>query len=84
MKVLYLTLKTKWYQRIDEGRKRHEFREVKPYWSNRLIGKHYDVIEFRLGYRSDSPRMRFEYLGYKIIKVKSVELYAIELGKRIS
>lgn len=59
MRVLHLTLKKKWFDMIASGEKREEYREVKPYWSKRL-NKKYDVIQFRNGYRPDSPTMRVE------------------------
>jgi hypothetical protein len=36
MKVLHLTLKRKWFDLIASGEKKEEYREVKPYWINRL------------------------------------------------
>lgn len=38
MKSLHLVLKTKWYDMIDCGEKKEEYREIKPYWIQRLIG----------------------------------------------
>ena len=43
---------------IASGEKREEYRELKPYWHKRLMGKTYDIIEFRNGYSKDAPRMR--------------------------
>lgn len=37
MKTLHLPLKAKWYEMIDSGVKTEEYREIKPYWINRLI-----------------------------------------------
>lgn len=37
MKVLDLVLKGKWYDLIDVGNKREEYREIKPYWYIRLF-----------------------------------------------
>lgn len=37
MKVLDLVLKAKWYDMIDVGNKREEYREIKPYWFIRLF-----------------------------------------------
>ena len=36
MKILHLVLKAQWYDMIDRGEKKEEYREIKPYWSNRL------------------------------------------------
>jgi len=37
MKVLDLPLMFKWYDMIDIGEKREEYREIKPYWEKRLL-----------------------------------------------
>lgn len=36
MKVLDLVLKSKWYDMINSGEKKEEYREFKPYWIKRL------------------------------------------------
>lgn len=36
MIVLKLTLKKKWFDLIKSGEKTEEYREIKPYWANRL------------------------------------------------
>jgi len=59
-RVLYLTLKKKWFDMIASGEKREEYREMKPYWHKRLCNKEYDVIHFRNGYNKDSPTMIVE------------------------
>ena len=38
MKTLHLPLKAKWYEMIDSGVKTEEYREIKPYWCDRLLG----------------------------------------------
>lgn len=37
MKILELPLKKEWYDMIECGEKREEYREVKPYWVKRLL-----------------------------------------------
>jgi hypothetical protein len=37
MKILHLTLKKKWFDMIDSGKKKEEYREIKPYWVSRLV-----------------------------------------------
>lgn len=37
MKILDLVLKHKWYDMIDRGEKKEEYREIKPYWEKRLL-----------------------------------------------
>ncbi len=36
MKTLHLTLKKKWFDMIESGVKREEYREIKRYWADRL------------------------------------------------
>ena len=37
MKILYLPLKKEWYNMIESGEKPEEYREIKLYWTKRLI-----------------------------------------------
>lgn len=37
MNILYLTLNAKWYNMIESGEKKEEYREIKPYWQKRLL-----------------------------------------------
>jgi len=60
MEILHLTLKKKWFDMIASGEKREEYREMKPYWDNRLMKKKYDAIYFRNGYGKDAPKMLVE------------------------
>lgn len=50
IKILDLPLKKEWYNMIESGEKREEYREIKPYWSKRLVGKGYTHVRFRYGY----------------------------------
>ena len=56
MKILDLPLKKKWYEMIESGEKREEYRECKGYWYSRLIDmdnlrtKPYTHVRFRYGY----------------------------------
>lgn len=36
-KVLYLSLKKKWFDLIKSGVKKEEYREIKPFWEKRLL-----------------------------------------------
>lgn len=97
MKTLHLTLKKKWFDMIASGEKKEEYREDKAYWRRRLLhrgivadGKLFHEVQFRNGYRADSPKMRFN--------VKAIEpgegrpewgavpgewYFVIKLGERI-
>ncbi len=37
--ILHLTIKRKWFDLITLGKKPLEFREIKPYWTSRLLDK---------------------------------------------
>lgn len=64
MKYLHLTLKKNWFDLILSGEKKEEYRDIKPYWEKRLIGKKYDRIIFRNGYATNAPQFT--------IKLKSI------------
>ena len=80
-KILHLTLMKKWFDEILSGKKKIEYREIKPYWTKRLFdengnSKHYDVILFRNGYSKDSREMFVEFKGVR----KGKDNYEILLG----
>ncbi len=59
MKILYLPLKAKWYEMIERGEKREEYRECSVYWIRRLMeydGKTYDIDNPNVAY--DNYRTR--------------------------
>ncbi len=57
MKVLELAVTYHWYDEIESGRKKEEYRDDTPYYRKRLmcpdssydVWKHYDAIRFRRG-----------------------------------
>lgn len=81
MRILHLTLTAKWFAKIASGRKTHEFRLVKPYWTKRLEGKEFDVIRFRNGYSATAPLLIVQWQGLSKFTFKKTELYVIHLGK---
>ena len=80
-KVLHLNLYRKYFDQILKGEKTTEYREVTPYWSKRLEGRHYDVIQFRNGYAKVAPMMIVEFKGMGIVTFQTTSTYAIELGE---
>ena len=60
MSTLHLTLKKQWFDMILSGMKTEEYREIKPYYNLRLIGKEYDTVVFRNGYARDAPSLTVE------------------------
>ncbi len=63
--ILHLTLLKKWFDLIASGEKVVENREIKPYWTKRLVGKTFDEVHFKNGYSKDAPFMRVEWKGMK-------------------
>lgn len=97
-KILYLTLKKKWFEMIASGEKIEEYREIKPYWVKRLLNimesyneyKEFDKVIFRNGYSKGAPSMTFRILyidrGYGHPKwgaPKDRQVFRIFLGERI-
>lgn len=88
MKKLHIIIKRKYFDEILSGKKTKEYRIVKPYWVNKIVGKNYSHIIFQAGYSATAPRMEAEYLGYKIENLRheffgneSVVVFALSLGK---
>ena len=95
MKILYLTLKKKWFDQILAKTKKIEYREIKPYWTKRLFDsagkpKKFDIIEFRNGYSKDARKMRVEFKGVNVGVLKEdvgefkkgERVYEVLLGER--
>ena len=97
MFTLKLVLKKKWYDLIDKGIKREEYREIKDYYTKRLFlkdtepkVKKFSYVTFYLGYHKNRPQMTFRI---KLICVgkgrpewgaeEEKEYYIIVLGERI-
>jgi hypothetical protein len=57
---------------IQSGEKKEEYREIKPYWRNRLtlqdgvIYRHFTHIHFTNGYSKNSPSFTIECNGIRI------------------
>lgn len=85
-RVLHLTLKKQWFDMIASGEKIEEYREIKPYWHNRLFGKKFDAIHFRNGYSKGSPSMMVELygvttgVGIKDWGASEAPVYILQLG----
>ena len=87
IKVLDLVLKGEWFKMIASDEKKEEYREITPYWDRRLDNKNYDVVRFRWGYETKSPKIWLECKGIqkggfgKSQWGWDGECYIIELGK---
>ena len=60
MSTLHLTLKKQWFDMILSGEKTEEYREIKPYWTNRFYSKKYHYICFRNGYAHNTTQFTIE------------------------
>ena len=84
--ILYLTLKKVWFDKILNGKKKIEYRKVKPYWTKRLFNsdgkpKDFDYVYFTNGYGHKVSAMMVEYLGIGgTIKYQGKKCYRILLG----
>lgn len=99
VKTLYLPLKAKWYDMIESGEKKEEYRDLSPYWCKRLIDgspnenlsilfKHYDVVCFRYGYTRRTMSFKIESIsagkGKPEWGAPDTDVFIIKLGDRIS
>ncbi|MFW5705163.1 MAG: ASCH domain-containing protein [Nanoarchaeota archaeon] len=75
-KILHLNLFKKYFKQIANGEKKIEYREIKPYWTKRLVGTIYDEVHFRNGYQKNAPFMRVRFEKLTVSKE-----YEIHLGK---
>ena len=71
----------KWFDQILEGSKKIEYRDIKPYWTKRLLDekgmpKKFDIIFFRNGYSRDCRKMKVEFRGLRVRR-----RYEIRLGR---
>jgi hypothetical protein len=91
-RILHLTLKKKWFDLIKAGKKKEEYRDIKRYWSIRLmvrcgVFKKWDIVRFRNGYKSSSPTMDVECKGVRIGKLPhpypgaGMDVFIISLGE---
>ncbi len=72
--MLILPIKKKWFDMIKSGEKKEEYREIKPYWTNRflnnlkdenielnnifLIEKAKGTVIFQNGYQKNVPKIK--------------------------
>lgn len=89
MKTLTLNLKKKWFDMIKAGIKKEEYREMSPYWHNRLYKKgdftfnEYDKVVFTLGYpKKDDKEKRLEFTNVQIHIGEGKEEWGAEKWKQ--
>lgn len=72
MTDLVLNLKKEYFDQIRSGEKTEEYREFKPFWIKRLMGKKFTGIQIKLGYPKKGEKgkkLRYCWSGYNIKKV---------------
>jgi len=72
MKILHLSVKKEYFDQINSGEKKWEYRLMKPYWSTRLVQKQFDLIRISNGYpkRSDPDRtIERPWKGYEMVTI---------------
>lgn len=63
-KILNLVLKKRWFDMIESGFKKEEYRDIKPFWTKRLKVKGSDKFKsfthvvFRNGYQKEAPTIK--------------------------
>ena len=83
--VLRLPVNEYWYRLILSGELTHDYREIKPYWTNRLEGKEYDVVEFYHRFKKNIPpiRYKFEWIKKGRLVNYNMDAYIIKFGEKI-
>lgn len=86
---LRVAVKGEYFDQAKAGIKTHEYRLKTPYWTKRLVGRHYDTFTMTKGYpkRGDKERtLTVPYRGYEEQTIthkhfgdKPVTVYAIRL-----
>lgn len=72
---------------IASGCKTEEYREIKHYWTVRLVPNRYDAILFRNGYSKNAPRIIVELkdifvgVGNKAWGAPTERVFIIRLGR---
>lgn len=61
-KILHLHLKKEWYNMIECGEKREEYRNVTEYWRKRFANKNYTHILFYYGYTKTRMLVPIRYI----------------------
>ncbi len=76
-KILDLPLKAKWYDMIESGEKREEYREIKPYWSKRLSGLY--APSFSHSYENQQANVKgYTHVRFRYGYTKRTMLYNID------
>lgn len=65
-KILDLPLKKEWYNMIESGEKKEEYREIKPYWIKRLTELKTTILPFSMRNRYQPiPFKKYDYVRFR-------------------
>lgn len=84
MKTLHLNVHRKWFDMINDGFKKEEYRETTSYWTKRLMEcrlkiKEFDTVTFSNGYAKDRDQVVVEFKG--IFIGEGIVQWGAECGK---
>ena len=79
-KTLHLVLKRKWWDMIESGEKKEEYREVCHYWAIRLLDEQYRWYSQNTDYPSDFDWWLFWKLVTKSISFREYSKVCFHLG----
>ena len=88
MNILDLSLTYHWFDMIASGEKKEEYREIKDFYRQRLVGRSYDAVRFHRG-QGGKTTMLIECLGIEIGKGRpelgapDTDVFIIKLGNKI-
>lgn len=88
MTILELPLNTSSYEMIERGEKNEEYRDYRPYWTDRLHRQNYTHVRFRYGYTRRSMIYEIESITTGKGKIEwgapdsDKDVYIIKVGKR--
>lgn len=72
-KMLTLILKKEWFDKIKNGEKTIEYRELNKYWCKRLQKK-YDKIIFKNGYNKNAPTVIADFKSMLVVDGNETDL----------
>lgn len=72
MRTLHLNLKKKWFDMILSGEKTEEYRDITPYWFERLVFEHKKVFKYCTGYDWEDGFYNEEGVRYIIEQKQSM------------
>ena len=78
--TLYLIVVKEVWDRIVEGTKVVEYREVTDYWTKRIHNRHYDYLKISNGYGNDTrPYRLYRYAGATRVMKGDTQHYSIPI-----